>query len=261
MYLNPFDGPRAKIARSKRHFDELVAAQAAYSKEQPLHLEARSSPNGGMELVATATLLPPLEAATIVADILGNLRSSLDLAVCEAARLSGAKSVRGTYFHAALSEYQWDCSVGGRMVAAPDWLVKLVRELQPWEGGNKLLYCLSKLAATDKHQLLIPIAGGAGKMTLDGVRFKHADPSRSGGVRVQGQMPQWDECKREAVLFAVDAGSEIEIYGPGVLHASFSFGDVYGLPYQPVIGLLNQMGSLCEQIIDRIEAATKSNCR
>jgi hypothetical protein len=256
MFLNPFDGPRAKIERSKEHFNQLIEAERVYREEQPVHIETRLADDGGTLVFAIADKLPGVREATIVADILGNFRSALDLAVCEASRIMGAANLAHTYFHFAGSEQEWDKSVKNRMKAAPATLRSVVRAMQPWSGGNRLLYAMSKLATLDKHRLLVPMAGQTQEMIID--NFKVEKGGGEGRVSVDAQVPKWERGQREAQVMHVGAKpSEVVIGGPVVLSLKFAFGDVDAVPYQPVIPLLNQMGRVCEDAIDLIERVTQ----
>jgi len=255
MYLNPFDGARAKLGRSKEHFDELVRAEREYREQQPVHIEQRSD-DGGTLVFAVADKLPGLREATIVADILGNFRSSLDLAVCEAARIAGATNLSKTYFHFASTEQEWDKSVKDRMKAAPGHIRSVVRALQPWANGNGILYALSKLAVADKHRLLVSTAGHTRELVFDGFRLTDMDGNPGAASPVGLRIPIWKPGEREAELMHVGPGSKVVVGGPIVLSLMFSFGDVDLVPFQPVIPLLNQMGGMCEHAIELIERAS-----
>ena len=257
MYLNPFDGPRAKIARSHSHFKELLAAQEKYGKAQPLEVTLELQPNGDTKVYATAEILPTLEHCTIVADIIGNFRSSLDLAVLEACRASGEtckKKLNKTYFAVGGSEKDWLNNVENRMSGANDAIRKTVQSFQPWkEGGNVLLYALTKIAAVDKHDYLVPIAANTGSMQINGLSVKRGDGKLT---KFQALTPKWGSSKK-IEIFTIGSPAKVEITGPCILETRFGFGDVYALAGQPVVPTLNQMGAMCEKIIDTIEAAVQ----
>lgn len=257
MFLNPFDGPRAKIERSKEHYNALLDAEQKYSERQPVHLDIRKAEDGGTDVFAVAAMLPGLREATIVADIVGNFRSALDLAVSEASRLSGATNLSKTYFHFASTEAEWDKSVNHRMKAAPGNIRAVVRALEPWSGGNQTLYALSKIASADKHQLLVPTAGLSRQMVIDNFRVEKENPDEDKHplTAVRMEVPIWKPGKREAFVMHVEKGSKVVVGGPVVLSLRFAFGDVGVVPRQPIIPLLNQMGSICENAIDLIERA------
>jgi hypothetical protein len=258
MYANPFDGPRAKIERSKEHFNELVRAEQAYREEQPVHIETRTADDGGTIVIAVADKLPGLREATIVADILGNFRSALDLAVSQACLLAGASNLEKTYFAFASSEKQWDDSLNHRMKAAPAHIRAVVRALKPWKDGNLVLYALSKLVSSDKHRLLVPTAGLTRQMMIDNFKLESEDGKNGGLTEVRPRVPIWKPGQREAQLMWVEPGSKVIVGGPVILSLRFAFGDVEVVPNQPIIPLLNQMGGICENAIDLIERAASA---
>lgn len=258
MYRNPFDGAKAKIERAHSHFGELVALQDDFNKGQPLTVEYETRPNGDTVVFAKIAELPPLKHGAIVSDIVGAFRSSLDIAVSQACILRGQTDKRllgKTYFQFAGSEKDWDNNVENRMAGADATIRSVVRSLKPWaENGNALLYALSKLAAKDKHVDLVPVGASAGELSIDGLRLSRDDGMACG---VQGHVPVWGDDKRVELL-TVLAPAKVEITGPCVLSAKIGFTwDAAGAAGMPVIPVLNQMGAMCEKIIDALEAASK----
>jgi hypothetical protein len=254
MFRNPFDGARAKIARSHAHFRELGARERKFSK-QGLTIDAEPQPNGDTIVFTTVAQLPSLDDAAVVADIVGNFRSALDIAVSQACRVRGemdSKKLNKTYFAFGGSERDWTNNLNNRMAGADQLIRDTVKAFKPWnEGGNAILYALSKICADDKHVDLVPVATRPSQLTIDGLKLTRDDGLRCG---IQGYVPTWGSSERVAILTAI-APAKVEITGPCVLEARFGFGNVYALTGQPVIATLNQMGGMCEEIINAIEAA------
>ena len=73
MFLNPFDGPRAKIERTFQHFKELVAAEREYNKPQEVTIDLAVQDNGDTKGYCRIERLPLAAHATMVADIVGGL--------------------------------------------------------------------------------------------------------------------------------------------------------------------------------------------
>lgn len=258
MHLNPFDGPRAKIERSKAHFNDLIVAERTYGEEQPVHLEVRVDEGTGQTIImAVVDKLPSLREAAIVADVLSNFRSALDLAVCAAARLAGAKETPDTYFHFSSTEQKWDETVKGRMKFAPQNIRDVVRALKPWKDGNRLLYAMNKIAVGDKHRLIVPTGGLTREMTLDNFQLRSPD-GKTGAVGVQLQVPMWKPGEREVEFVRLlEPGSTAIVGGPVDISLRFGFADDL-LSRYPMIRTLYQMGSICENAIDLIEAAANT---
>jgi len=256
MFVNPFDGARAKLERSKRHFDELIAAEQELSQPQPVTVILEPQPNGDTIVFGVIEQLPKPAHGAIVADTIGNFRSALDIAAHQACVMRGAtnkKDLARTYFPFGGSEKDWDANLERRMAAADAALVAAVRSFKPWkEDGNALLYALSKIVADDKHIALVAVATQPSELIIDGMKFYRGDGK---GCGVQGKSPVWSTQKAE--MLTVLSPAKVEIAGPCVLKAKIGFGEVYALTGKPVIPTLNEMGAMCEKIVDAIEAAAR----
>jgi hypothetical protein len=258
MFQNPFDGARAKIDRAHRHLAELVAAQSKYSSKQPLSITLEPQENGDTRVLAAIKTMPQLEHRAIVGDILGNLRASLDIATIQACVARGQKDEKllgKTYFAFGGDEEDWWRNVRAkhsRMAGADQVIREAVASFKPWaEDGNALLYALKELVVEDKHVDLVPVGAGAGELSIEGLKFKRDDGELT---RVQPRKPEWGS-HQPVELLTVCAPSKVEISGPTVLKAFFGFGDVNGVRGKPVIPTLNEMGVMCQTIVDTLEAA------
>ena len=256
MYRNPFDGARAKIERSHKHFKELLEAEAVLSKPQTLKIDVEPQSNGDTKVFGTVEHLPKLAEGAIVADILGNLRSSIDIAAhqaCIARGQADKKKLDASVFPFGGSEKDWEGNLPRRCPAADETLIRTIRAFKPWkEDGNALLYALSKIAAKDKHVDLVPLANRPDCLEISGISTSNPEIGVTG---YQGCVPVWIRDKAE--LFTILAPAKVEVTGPCILRAKFGFGETYALACEPVIPTLNQMGAMCEQIIDALEAASK----
>jgi hypothetical protein len=261
MYLNPFDGARAKIVRAHKHTLELIAAERQYSAEQPLAVTLVPQANGDTMVVAAIAALPPLEHRAIVADIIGNFRAALDIATVQACIVRGqtdSKLLGKTYFAFAGDENDWWGNVNAkysRMAGADTVVRQTVASFKPWgKDGNALLYAMSKLASDDKHTDLVPVAASAAELEIASLSVKREDGKAAG---ISAKVPQWGD-HGPVELLTVLGPAKVEISGPVVLKASFGFGDVAGIKGKPVIPTLNQMGVMCQEIIQALELAAKS---
>jgi hypothetical protein len=242
MYLNPFDGARAKIVRSHKHFVELIAAQKAYSAEQPLTVSLVPQDNGDTAVMAEIAKLPPLEHRAIVADVINNFRAALDIATVQACIIRGQtdkKLLDKTYFAFAGSEKDWWDNVNAkhsRMAGADNVVRQTVASFKPWAAnGNVLLYAMSKLVAGDKHTDLVPVSANTTQLDIPSIKVERGDSKATG---ISPKMPQWGD-HGPVELLTVLAPAKVEITGPPILKASFGFGDVAGIKGKAVIPTLN----------------------
>ena len=158
----------------------------------------------------------------------------------------------------AQSEFEWERSYRGRTKASPAAVIALNRALKPWEDGNAMLYALNRLAATDKHQILTPIASTSGEASIDGIRVKNGKPG-SGLNRVEGQVPWFTEVGEEIAMMSFEAGSDAEVTGPIDFAAGFAFGKVDIVARQPVVTILHQFCGICDNVVNLIERAGREN--
>ena len=75
--------------------------------------------------------------------------------------------------------------------------------------------------------------------------------------RYEGRTPVWHD-DQPIELFTIGAPAKVEITGPCIVKARFGFGVVHGLPMQPAVPILYQMGVMCEKIVNGMEGAIKS---
>ena len=235
-----------------------MTLQNKFNEAQPLVVDIQPQANGDTKVFAKIAELPPLEHGTIVSDIIGAFRSSLDIAVSQACKIRGQtdeKLLNRTFFAFGGSDTDWDLNVNRRMAGADAAIRATVRGFRPWaEDGNVLLYALSKLSAKDKHVDLVPVGAGAGELSIDGLKLTRNDGLGNG---VQMKTPVWGDATSVEIM-TVLSPSKVEITGPCVLSACIGFRwDAYGVAGRPVIPILNEMGAMCEQIIDALEAAAK----
>lgn len=186
-----FAGAKLKVARARKHIFELGQAGDAYAAKMPVEFFENPLEDGRFEQKVRVHTPPSPELATVVADALGGLRSSLDLAICAAASLRGATNLKKIYFPFASSEEEWDKTVKSKTKGVPEETVKVMREFRPWLDGHQFLYPLSKLSAADKHQLLTPMV------------VNHGDTHISDGVFMESIIVggPWDAEKQEGTLY------------------------------------------------------------
>ena len=88
----PPPGPRAKIARAKKHFADLANATVAITEAdaQPYSVVVERQANGEVVFRVKDVVQVPPTLSCILGDFVHNLRSALDILVCDLARHNGA---------------------------------------------------------------------------------------------------------------------------------------------------------------------------
>jgi hypothetical protein len=256
MERDLFDEPRAKLIRARKHLDELIAAETAFNATQPVSVEVGADDAGNPAVLLRAQSFPSLQYSAIAGDILNNLRGSMDLTVNAACRLNGKTNLSKTYFPVILSEGDWpDVTTGknNRMKAASPAIKKLAKSFKPWKSGNPTLHALSRLVGLDKHQSIISLAIHQDGIELDNLRVQSphgaARMDAAAHLRLTYELPT-------AVLFSTDPENTISLGGPNIVRVIFAFEATDGQPYVGAVNLLNDMGRVCEEIVQTFAEAS-----
>ncbi len=169
--LEPFEAPKLKIERARAHIQELDVAIRSYLAGKPcvIVVERETDPQNkkvheflspGREFYAAVarvrTPIPPYLSA-IIGDVVHNLRASLDLLICDLARVND-KSSKKIYFPFCegpqhLEEVVSKLKISNR---CGEDIAQAIISLKPYRGEENLLRTIHDLDIADKHQALIP---------------------------------------------------------------------------------------------------------
>ncbi len=157
-----FNGVWIKVERAKEHFRDLYARYQEFRQTNPYERVVYDEPDTG-DLVYKAKVLadPPVEWSAIVGDTVHNLRSSLDLLVCELVRAEGHEVKPNTAFpvfkSASAFSNAFKPGPPGQIKGAPKAAVDVIKAAEPYKGANNAFWRLHQLDITDKHKLLVPV--------------------------------------------------------------------------------------------------------
>jgi hypothetical protein len=99
---------------------------------------------------------PPEDVSLLIGDSVHNLRSALDLMICDVARLRD-EATDHLAFPFAKDEQRLDKAIKDREIARPgNDIVDLVKAEKPYPEGNRALSGLHELDITDKHHMILP---------------------------------------------------------------------------------------------------------
>jgi hypothetical protein len=155
-------GCRVKIARARKHLEELDRTVNGFLSVHPYDIYSEFSVDTGEEVWRIKVLLsPPVELGGIIGDVVHNLRSALDLAVCRLVRVNNGNVTANTGFpvYTDATDYQ---STGRKKVrGVTPAALRIIDFLQPCNQPvppeDHMNYILHRLDITDKHRLLIPV--------------------------------------------------------------------------------------------------------
>ena len=165
MVLSPqpdFTGVRIKVERAKHHFRDLEARIERFNQTEPYRTPIYCELDTG-DVVSRfeVTEQPPHLWGAIAGDCVHNLRSSLDLLVCEMLRAGGTEVERHHKFPVFKSETSYTNAFKpgppGEIKGIPKCAVNLIKDAKPHEGPDNPFGMLHKLDIADKHHLLVPV--------------------------------------------------------------------------------------------------------
>jgi len=197
---DPFESSRRKIARAKEQLANLEREVTWFQMSNPYTrvIEPHTDRPGHEVHKIKRTKTLPLSINDIAADVVGNLRNSLDNASYGIAVASGLSNPKCTAFPFAGSVGQMANALG-RSKDLPPQIQSLLCGFQPYPGGDDLLWALNEICIADKHKLLIPIGSGFADLGTHVEAF---------GYIQMPQTPTWDRTKNEMELFTVSSDTE-----------------------------------------------------
>jgi hypothetical protein len=141
---DPFESAHRKIARAREHATELEREFQAFLIEPPYETFSEPHPQIPQRIVHKVRLARPLPAklSEIAGDMIGNLRETLDHAVFGVAVASGCSHPRNAYFPFSSTQAGFEANLKGRCKDVPQEIYSLLREFEPYEGGNEVLFAL-----------------------------------------------------------------------------------------------------------------------
>ncbi|PDT10649.1 hypothetical protein [Rhizobium sp. M1] len=100
----------------------------------------------------------PKQLEAIAKSVVHNLRAALDLMVAALVRGGGKVVSKQAGFPISKSQAAFERDLGAKLENVPDPVVKFIRRLKPYDGGNQALWALAQLDNLGKHNQLPPAA-------------------------------------------------------------------------------------------------------
>src|SRR5215204_1982271 len=132
-----FTGVRIKVERAKHHFRDLQARYERFQENEPYRAVRDDEPDTG--------------------DFVHNLRSCLDLLICEIVRARGKRVTDDTGFPIFRSADVFESDHARKVQGVPKAAVDLIKEAEPYQGADNPFWQLHRLDIADKHKLLVPV--------------------------------------------------------------------------------------------------------
>ena len=249
MSDDPLIGPRLKIERAYGHILDVQHAIQAYLGRQPYILVVDLNADKSKRLVKARRVheLDPM-VGLVTADAIHNLRSSLDLLAICMARKNGITSTAGINFPFGRTKDVFETAAAkAEIKAAFGSGLDVVKELQPYKGGNDLLWALHDLDRRNKHIDLVTTGGMLAQHSVQAV-FKPntTEPLTFSAPQTINTLDQ-----ETVILEAPNIGSDLNI--DAQLIVGVAFGDVEPVKNQPVLATLQNLASLTTSIFSTFE--------
>lgn len=244
---DPFEDARRKLARADQLFAELEEAVKKYSEAQPLEKIEVSHPAKPDHILHKVVVKDPLpnSVADLAGDIVNNLRSALDIATYTLAVKSGCEKPKNCAFPFAGSLAQMANSLG-RSKDLPLPIQSLFVGLQPYLGGDDILWALNEMCNTDKHKMILPVGtalirtganvGGTGF-------FSMPDPH------------VWNRDTQEMELITLGPGAKFEYYFE--LYAWVAVNGIRVVDGKSILEVILKMGNRVLDILNVLESESR----
>jgi hypothetical protein len=201
---------------------------------------------------------PPNSLATIVGDVVQNLRAALDHLAFVLFETSPNFNPKKSFFPIAENATKYKSESLGKIKGFRQDVIDAISAIEPYGGGRgELLWKLHSLSVTDKHKLLLPVVGQYRSFSLNAL-FKQAWEQ----VGVPGGFPDnfpplfahvnskfWP-LEAGAVLFADTPDSEVNEHMQFRLH--ITLGEPGMFEGKPLVLVLNHLLNLVKGVSESL---------
>jgi hypothetical protein len=246
---DPFDSPRRKLARAKKHVVNLEREIGQFVKTTTYERFSESHADKPFLTVHKIRMSKPIPdgLSEIAGDAIGNLREVLDHATFAVAVASGASNPRNAYFPFSGTVEDIDARIKGRCKDVPIQMHPLLRAFEPYDGGNEVLFTLNKMANRDKHALLAAF----GAVSMDG----GMNVIGTGGYMSMPDPHIWDHAKNEMELITLSPGCKLNAHFRFFITVAFTGIEV--IERFPAPTVLGEIAVEVERVLAAIEAESR----
>ena len=247
---DPFHSSKGLVNHAERRISELKGIIDAFIKTKPCELVAELNRKSTQKIVKIKLLKqPPGTIPGIVFDVLNALRSSLDHAGYASAIANGKNGSRAHFPFGdtikGIRRSSRGVSRNGKERSCnqiPKTIFNIMLKAKPYKRGNWHLWALNKFCNSNKHELVTPLAVGAGQTSFS---------ARGGTQKVRlYRNPTWNRLKNERKFARIDPVAELGRHYNITARVVF---DEVPLEYYGVIPTLERMAGIVKEIIFRIE--------
>lgn len=250
-----FSGVWIKVERAKEHVRNLEALIEGFFKDEPYTVLVYDEPKTGQRILKIkVSAQPPPWWGAILGDAIHNLRSSLDLLVCELVRSEGNPVTDQTAFPVTRSANAFESGYLRKVEGAPKAAVDLIKGAKPYKGGNDAFWRLHRLDIADKHRLLIAVGSAYKNVIIDFGALNRQSFASALGVD-PSEIPSMPVALRPADRqFPLKDGAEL-FRGPPMdvnpqISLEIAFGEGEVVEGEPLIPTLRELVQFVEGFIE-----------
>lgn len=250
------EGSKLKLERAKEHIRQLEAEIRSFHERKPYRIVVEEEPQS-RDLIYRVKVKeqPSPRWATIIGDIVHNLRSALDLLANDLVRANDEIPNDNTAFPIHRSANAFEAGFSGKVRGASTKAMEIIRSLTPYKGGNEALWRIHRLDITDKHRLMLSVGAAYRNLTMSvGLRlpWKEGKIVKFPPVAIRPADRQYP-LKDNAEVMGVKAAARTSDSGvtPDFQFAfEVAFGDGEIVQGEPVVPTLQQLIDYVESVID-----------
>lgn len=246
---DPFESPKLLLQRAKEHFLDLHQREKAFFETDPYTRFVEPDPDPRYQLYKLRMNGNiPNSYRAVMGDAFNNLRHALDQAVVASARCTGATKFKKIYFPFGDTPKQFEGVIREKCDGVHPDVVDYIRDLKPYRGGNPLLCLLTRLAGSNKHQVLMTVDA-----TTDGI-IELVRNGATGGEKVIA-LGKWDRAKNELTVARVLRGAKPD-YSLNLRFNVMLDDQLSGIK-GPVLPMVRTLGMIVDSAVGTIEAITQ----
>lgn len=159
---------QVKLERAKRHYAELETTLASFFATTPYKINTRRNGEGKLVYFLSEVTDAPIEFPLIAGDVIQNLRSALDHLAYDLWVKEANGQGRGDkiYFPIDKDLASYNKTKTGKTQGISQQSLAIIDSLNPYSGGNDILWRIHTLNNRDKHRLLVTVGSSFQSMDL-----------------------------------------------------------------------------------------------
>lgn len=253
MSDDPVAGVRLKIDRANKHIRELVGVVNEFLDSYPYIIRSEEDVVDRRVVVKLcAAKHPPVELAVISGEVLYLLRSALDHLATAAATRNGFEIMSRTEFPIETTREKFEEALHYRKIEQRiPLLASTLRSLEPYKGGNNLLWWLHRLNGAEKHKTIVTVASAGVGASYNGIFLPGPDFDHTINQSVQILRRRY-MLDKEQVILSHPSGLQYE--GDIDISMNVAFRDIDSREPYTVTDTLQQMADMCQGIMGIFES-------